>query len=351
MRTIPASELIINDDGSIFHLHLLPEQLADTVILVGDPGRVALVAEHFDTKECEVANREFKTVTGTYKGKRMTVLSTGIGIGNIDISVTELDALANVDFATRQEKAQKRQLTLVRLGTSGAIQPDIKVGEFVFSRTSVGFDGLLNYYKGRNEVCDLEIEKAFMEHVGWNELLPKPYFIDADKTLFEHFSDVTREGISLPGTSKLLPSLELLRKRGIHLAVVIDEYGGTDGIVTLEDMTEELVGDIRDEYDLPEEKGGERTERTTFVNGVATIEGGMTIEDFADLTGIELEDGPYETVAGYFLAHTGKMGEIGDVLPSDDGYDMTVTQVDGRRIETLEIRKHTVDVDAAKATK
>ena len=164
-------------------------------------------------------------------------------------------------------------------------------------------------------------------------------------------ADVTREGISLPGTSKLLPSLELLRKRGIHLAVVIDEYGGTDGIVTLEDMTEELVGDIRDEYDLPEEKGGERTERTTFVNGVATIEGGMTIEDFADLTGIELEDGPYETVAGYFLAHTGKMGEIGDVLPSDDGYDMTVTQVDGRRIETLEIRNHTVDVDAAKATK
>ena len=164
-------------------------------------------------------------------------------------------------------------------------------------------------------------------------------------------ADVTREGISLPGTSKLLPSLELLRKRGIHLAVVIDEYGGTDGIVTLEDMTEDLVGDIRDEYDLPEEKGGERTERATFVNGVATIEGGMTIEDFADLTGIELEDGPYETVAGYFLAHTGKMGEIGDVLPSDDGYDMTVTQVDGRRIETLEIRKHTVDGDAAKATK
>lgn len=164
-------------------------------------------------------------------------------------------------------------------------------------------------------------------------------------------ADVTREGISLPGTSKLLPSLELLRKRGIHLAVVIDEYGGTDGIVTLEDMTEELVGDIRDEYDLPEEKGGERTERTAFVNGVATIEGGMTIEDFADLTGIELEDGPYETVAGYFLAHTGKMGEIGDVLPSDDGYDMTVTQVDGRRIETLEIRKHTVDGDAAKSAK
>lgn len=155
-------------------------------------------------------------------------------------------------------------------------------------------------------------------------------------------ADVTRDGISLPGTSKLLPSLELLRKRGIHLAVVIDEYGGTDGIVTLEDMTEELVGDIRDEYDLPDEKGsGKQANRgkSAFVNGVATVDGGMTIEDFADLTGIELEDGPYETVAGYFLAHTGQMGEAGEVLHSDDGYDMVVTQVDGRRIETLEVRR------------
>ena len=197
MRTIPSSELIINDDGSIFHLHLTPDQIADTVILVGDPGRVALVAEHFDESECRVSNREFNTVTGTYKGKRMSVLSTGIGIGNIDISVTELDALANIDFATRQEKAEKRQLTLVRLGTSGAIQPDIKVGEVVFSRTSLGFDGLLNYYAGRNEVCDLEIEKAFVEHTRWNPQLPAPYFIDADKTLYEHFKDVTREGITI----------------------------------------------------------------------------------------------------------------------------------------------------------
>ena len=197
MRTMPASELVINDDGSIVHLHLLPEQLADTVILVGDPGRVALVAEHFDTKECEVANREFRTVTGTYRGKRMTVLSTGIGIGNIDICVTELDALANVDFATRQEKAEKRQLTLVRLGTSGAIQPDIRVGEFVFSRTSCGFDGLLSYYKGRDAVCDLELEEAFVRHTGWYEKMPRPYFVDADKTLFEHFRDTTREGITI----------------------------------------------------------------------------------------------------------------------------------------------------------
>lgn len=197
MRIIPSSELIINQDGSIFHLHLRPEQLADTVILVGDPGRVEMVASFFDTIECKVSNREFNTVTGTYKGKRMTVLSTGIGIGNIDISVTELDALANVDFRTRQARETFRRLTLVRLGTSGAIQPDIKVGEFVFSRTSIGFDGLLNYYKGRNDVCELDIEKAFMAHTGWNELLPKPYFINADKELWELFKDSVTEGMTI----------------------------------------------------------------------------------------------------------------------------------------------------------
>lgn len=197
MRTIPSSELIINDDGSIFHLHLKPEQLADTVLLVGDPARVEMVASYFDNQECRVANREFVTITGTYKGKRMSVISTGIGTDNIDIVVTELDALANIDFTTRQVKPELRQLTLVRLGTSGAIQPDIKVGTAVFSRSSVGFDGLLNYYKGRNEVCDLAIEKAFIEYTGWDELLPKPYFIDADKSLFELFREVTMEGITI----------------------------------------------------------------------------------------------------------------------------------------------------------
>lgn len=144
-----------------------------------------------------MANREFVTITGTYKGKRMSVISTGIGTDNIDIVVTELDALVNIDFATRQVKPELRQLTLVRLGTSGAIQPDIKVGTAVFSRSSVGFDGLLNYYKGRNEVCDLAIEQAFIEHTAWNELLPKPYFIDADKSLLDLFRDATMEGITI----------------------------------------------------------------------------------------------------------------------------------------------------------
>ena len=197
MRTIPSSELIINGDGSIFHLHLKPEQLADIVILVGDPGRVAMIAEYFDSKECEVANREFLTVTGTYKGKRMTVMSTGIGIGNIDICVTELDALANIDFATRQVKDNFRQLTLVRLGTSGAIQRDIEVGEILFSRTSLGFDGLLSYYAGRDGVCDLALEAAFEEHTAWDKKLPAPYFVNAHDDLYELFKESTREGITI----------------------------------------------------------------------------------------------------------------------------------------------------------
>ena len=196
-RIIPPSELIINDDGTIFHLHLLPEQLADTIILVGDPARVEQIASYFDSEECRAANREFKSVTGLYKGKRMTVLSTGIGIGNIDICVTELDALANIDFATRTEKPQKRQLTMVRLGTSGALQPDIKVGDVVYARTSVGFDSLLGYYAGRNEVCDLAIEKAFIEHTNWSELLPKPYFVNSDDELWELFKESVMEGITI----------------------------------------------------------------------------------------------------------------------------------------------------------
>lgn len=197
MRIIPSSELVINSDGSAFHLHLKPGQLADTVILVGDPGRVAMVAEMFDSIECEVSSREFHTVTGICHGRRMSVVSTGIGTDNIDIVVTELDALANIDFATRTVKKEFRRLTILRLGTSGAIQPDIPIGTFLFARTSAGFDGLLNYYAGRNDVCDLKIEQAFMKHTDWNELLPKPYFIDADKELFEHFKDVTTEGITI----------------------------------------------------------------------------------------------------------------------------------------------------------
>lgn len=210
-RVIAPSELIINADGTIFHLHLKPEQLADTVILVGDPARVATIAAHFDSVECNVSNREFNTVTGYYKGKRMSVISTGIGIGNIDICVTELDALANVDFATRMVKDTFRRLTLVRLGTSGALQEDIEVGEVVFARTSVGFDSLLGYYAGRNDVCDLDMQRAFMEHTQWSELLAPPYFVNADNELWEHFKDSVTEGITIAAPGFYAPQGRYVR--------------------------------------------------------------------------------------------------------------------------------------------
>jgi uridine phosphorylase len=184
------SELIINADGSVFHLHVKPEQLADKVILVGDPGRVSVVAAHFETKECEVESREFKTITGTYKGKRITVVSTGIGCDNIDIVMNELDALANIDFQTRYQHEQFRQLQLVRIGTCGGLQPNTPVGTFICSQKSIGFDGLLNFYAGRNEVCDLEFEQAFLKHMGWTgtTCIAHPYVIDADAELSARIS-------------------------------------------------------------------------------------------------------------------------------------------------------------------
>ena len=185
MKYFAESELIINPDGSIFHLHVKPEQLADKIILVGDPGRVALVASHFETKECEVERREFKTITGTYKGKRITVQSTGIGCDNIDIVVNEMDALANIDFKTRREKETFKQLTFVRIGTCGGLQPYTPVGTFVASVKSIGFDGLLNFYAGRNDVCNLELEEAFKKHMNWSPLLSAPYVIDGDKELVD----------------------------------------------------------------------------------------------------------------------------------------------------------------------
>ncbi len=182
------SELIINGDGSIFHLHVKPEQLADEVILVGDPGRVSLVASHFDSKECDIESREFHTITGTYHGKRISVVSTGIGCDNIDIVLNELDALANIDFKTRTEKEQLRQLTLVRIGTCGGLQEYTPVGTFIASKKSIGFDGLLNFYSGRNDVCDLPFEEAFKQHMQWNPQLCAPYVIDADKDTLERIA-------------------------------------------------------------------------------------------------------------------------------------------------------------------
>ena len=187
---IPSSELIINADCSIFHLHVKPEQLADKVILVGDPGRVPLVASHFETQECDIESREFRTITGTYKGQRITVLSTGIGCDNIDIVMNELDALANIDFDTRTVKPQLRQLEIVRIGTCGGLQPNTPEGTFVASEYSIGFDGLLNFYAGRNEVCDLAFEEAFLAHMKWhgNQCIAHPYVIKSDAELLNRLA-------------------------------------------------------------------------------------------------------------------------------------------------------------------
>lgn len=184
-RRFAESELIINSDGSVFHLHLKPEQLADKVILVGDPGRVETVAKYFDYIECEVSNREFRTITGMYHGKRISVQSTGIGCDNIDIVVNELDALANIDFTTREEKDEHRQLSIVRIGTCGGLQTFTPVGTFICSEISIGFDGLLNFYNGRDEVCDLPMEEAFKKHMNWNQRLGAPYFIHNDEELLD----------------------------------------------------------------------------------------------------------------------------------------------------------------------
>lgn len=182
-KIIPSSELIINDDGSVFHLHLKSEQLTDRVILVGDPSRVNMVAEFFDEITFEVSSREFHTIGGIYKGKPIMCLSHGIGPDNIDIVITELDALANVDFKTREVKDTKRVLTLVRIGTSGALQPELSLGTPVIAEKAIGFDGVLNYYAGRNTIADIEFEDAFCNAVGWNPLWAKPYIVDADPEL------------------------------------------------------------------------------------------------------------------------------------------------------------------------
>lgn len=184
-KYFPESELIINADNSCFHLHLKPEQLADKVILVGDPARVNTVAAHFDEIECEVSSREFHTITGYYQGKRITAQSHGIGCDNLDIVVTELDSLANIDYATRTEKEEHRTLTMVRIGTCGGLQPFTPVGTFIASVKSIGFDGLLNFYAGRNEVCDLKMEAAFKEHMKWDPIKGAPYVSVANPELID----------------------------------------------------------------------------------------------------------------------------------------------------------------------
>lgn len=211
--SIKSSELITNDDGSIFHLHLLPEDLAEDVILVGDPGRVALIASYFDSIELKKSNREFYTITGIYKGHRLSVISTGIGPDNIDIVINELDALVNVDLKTKEIKTQKRSLNIVRIGTSGSVQADIPVDSFVISEKSIGCDGVLRFYAGHPSICDRDFEEAFIRHCNWAPDAARPYVVDASSTLINklHTEGLTYRGVTLTAVGFYGPQGRILR--------------------------------------------------------------------------------------------------------------------------------------------
>ena len=197
MRIIPNSEFIVNPDGSVFHLHIRPEQLSDKIVMMGDPDRVTLTASFFDSIECDVRNREFHTITGMYKGKRLTALSHGIGTDNIDIVVTELDALANIDFHTRTVKPEFRQLTMIRVGTSGGMQPHCPIGSYVVSEKSIGFDGLLHYYAHSQDVREEDFEEAFQKQVNWSPYHCSPYVVSADEELVERIGYDMIRGVTI----------------------------------------------------------------------------------------------------------------------------------------------------------
>ncbi|MBF6628352.1 MAG: nucleoside phosphorylase [Proteiniphilum sp.] len=197
MRIIPESELIINSDGSAFHLHITPEQLSDKIVMMGDPDRVTMTAGYFDSIECDVTSREFHTVTGMYQGKRITALSHGIGTDNIDIVLTELDALANIDFTTRMVKESFRQLTMIRVGTSGGMQTHCPVGSYVVSEKSIGFDGLIHYYANSRSVCEEDFEDAFQKHVNWSPFHCSPYVVSADEELVDRIGYDMIRGVTI----------------------------------------------------------------------------------------------------------------------------------------------------------
>lgn len=213
-RIIPASELIINEDGSVFHIHLRPDQLRDKIIMVGDPGRVDMVASYFDTVDYRVSSREFHAVGGTYKGKPLMVISHGIGSDNIEIVVTELDALANVDFATRTVKPEHRTLELVRIGTSGSLQDDLHIGDFCIAEKGTGTDGILNFYADRDAVCDLEFEREFCAFTKWRKDWAAPYTVDASPELVERIGrDDMRRGYTISAVGFYAPQGRMVRLR------------------------------------------------------------------------------------------------------------------------------------------
>lgn len=216
MKTFPPSELIINADGSAFHLHLRPEQLADRVILVGDPGRVSTVAAHFSEKECEVSSREFHSITGTYQGKRITVLSTGIGCDNIDIVMTELDAALHISGNGKWNETTDRQLKIVRIGTSGSLQADIDCGSHVASAYAIGLDGLMNYYREWDTPLP-DMDKLLKQHLTLDGRLATPYCVAGSATLLDKVAIGMHHGITATAPGFYGP-----QGRTIHLHPSID---------------------------------------------------------------------------------------------------------------------------------
>ena len=208
---IPESELIINSDGSVFHLHLKPEELADNVIMMGDPARVDMIGEYLTDKEFRHASREFVSITGKYNGKRITALSHGIGPDNIDIVMTELDALANVDFKTREVKPEHKALNILRIGTSGALHADIPLGSYVLSHISVGFDGVMNWYGNRDKVTIPQVERAFKAHMNWPDVLPSPYFVKASPKIIDLMKDFTIQGVTISANGFYGPQGRVVR--------------------------------------------------------------------------------------------------------------------------------------------
>ncbi len=213
MKAIKESELILNKDGSIFHLHLLPEHIADNIILVGDQDRVEIISNYFDKIEFEIQNREFHTSTGIYKGKRISVISTGIGTDNIDIVLNELDAICNIDLKTRTIKNKHKSLNFIRVGTSGAIQSNIPIDTPVITETAIGFDGLLAYYDKRDEISNLEIEKAFINHTNWYSKLATPYFVKSSSNLIQKIGYDMIKGMTISAPGFYGPQGRVLRMK------------------------------------------------------------------------------------------------------------------------------------------
>lgn len=246
MRIIPESELIINSDGSAFHLHIRPDQLADKIVMMGDPDRVTMTAGFFDNIECDVTSREFHSVTGTYKGKRITALSHGIGTDNIDIVLTELDALANVDFNTRMVKEQFRQLTMVRVGTSGGMQPHCPVGSYVISEKSIGFDGLIHYYANAHEIREEDFEEAFQKHVNWSPFHCSPYVVSADEELVERIGHDMIRGVTISAIGFYGPQGRHVRLplADPHLNAKIESFRFGDHCITNYEMESSAVAGL-----------------------------------------------------------------------------------------------------------